>query len=131
MANANKLHFIGNLTRDPEVKFTPKGTPVASFALASNRYFKKADESKGEDVTFLDVVAFGKTADLLKEFSKKGDSIYIEARLKFESWADKTTGENRSKLRAIIEHFEFLTKKEGVEEPDNIPTPGEDDDIPF
>jgi single-strand DNA-binding protein len=108
MANFNKVILAGNLTRDPELRYTPKGTAVAEIGLAINRKWKDETGSAKEEVTFVDVSAFGRTAEVIAQFLKKGRPIMIEGRLKFDQWDDKQTGQKRSKLRVVCESFEFL-----------------------
>ncbi len=114
MANVNKVILIGNLTRDPELRVTPKGTPVCQFGLAVNRQFK--DEASGqtrEEVTFIDLEAWGKQAETIAKFCTKGRPLYVEGRLKFDQWDDKTSGQKRSKLKVVLENFQFLGSREG------------------
>jgi single-strand DNA-binding protein len=106
--------LMGNLTRDPEIKYTPKGTAIANFGIAVNRTFTTADGGeKREEVTFIDLEAFGRTAEIIGEYFKKGRPIYVEGRLKLDSWDDKQTGKKMSKLRVVVESFEFLGGREG------------------
>ena len=111
MANVNKVLLIGNLTRDPEFKLTPNGLAVAEFGLAINRSFSSDSGEKREEVTFVDITVWGKTAELVQKYLTKGRQIYIEGRLQLSSWDDKETGQKRSKLRVIGEHIEFLGSK--------------------
>lgn len=113
MANLNKVFLIGNLTRDPELKYTPKGTAVASFALAINHVYKTPDGEKREEVSFIDVTAFGRQAEVVSEYVKKGDPFFVEGRLKLETWDDKQSGQKRSKLRVLLESFQFLASRGG------------------
>lgn len=114
MPNLNKVMLMGNLTRDPEIKYTPKGTAIANFGIAVNRTFTTADGGeKREEVTFIDLEAFGRTAEIIGEYFKKGRPIYVEGRLKLDSWDDKQTGKKMSKLRVVVESFEFLGGREG------------------
>ena len=108
MANFNKVILIGNLTRDPELRYTPKGTAIAEIGLAINRKWKSETGEAKEEVTFVDVAAFGRTAEVIGQYLKKGRPIMIEGRLKFDQWDDKQTGQKRSKLRVVCESFEFL-----------------------
>jgi single-strand DNA-binding protein len=108
MANFNKVILIGNLTRDPELRYTPKGTAIAEIGLAINRKWKSETGEAKEEVTFVDVAAFGRTAEVIGQYLKKGRPIMIEGRLKLDQWDDKTTGAKRSKLRVVCESFEFL-----------------------
>ena len=104
---------MGNLTRDPEIKYTPKGTAIANFGIAINRVFTPEGGEKREEVTFIDLEAWGRTAEVIGEYFKKGKPIYVEGRLKLDSWDDKTTGKKMSKLRVVVESFEFLGSREG------------------
>jgi len=108
MANYNKVLLMGNLTRDPELRYTPKGTAIAEIGLAINRKWKSETGEAKEEVTFVDVSAFGRTAEVIAQYLKKGRPIMIEGRLKFDQWDDKATGAKRSKLRVVCESFEFL-----------------------
>ena len=113
MPNLNKVMLMGNLTRDPEIKYTPKGTAIANFGLAVNRNYTTEGGEKREEVTFIDLEAFGRTAEVIGEYFKKGRPIFIEGRLKLDSWDDKQTGQKKSKLRVIVDSFEFLGSREG------------------
>jgi single-strand DNA-binding protein len=98
MANFNKVILMGNLTRDPELRYTPKGTAVARIGLACNRKWKSETGEMKEEVTFVDVDAFGKTAETIGQYLKKGRPILIEGRLRYETWEDKQTKQKKSKL---------------------------------
>src|SRR5471032_731843 len=113
MPNLNKVMLMGNLTRDPEIKYTPKGTAIANFGIAVNRTYTPEGGEKREEVTFIDLEAFGRTAEIIGEYFKKGRPIFIEGRLKLDQWDDKTTGKKMSKLRVIVGTFEFLGSREG------------------
>ena len=113
MPNLNKVMLMGNLTRDPEIKYTPKGTAIANFGIAINRVFTPEGGERREEVTFIDLEAFGRTAEVIGEYFKKGRPIFIEGRLKLDQWDDKTTGKKQSKLRVVVESFEFLGSREG------------------
>jgi single-strand DNA-binding protein len=109
MASFNKVMLIGNLTRDPEVRYTPKGTAVTEIGLAVNRFVSGGDTGdRREETTFVDVTLWGKTAELAGQYLKKGRPVFIEGRLQMESWQDKTTGQNRSKLTVVGEAMQFL-----------------------
>ncbi|MBI1368798.1 MAG: single-stranded DNA-binding protein [Planctomycetes bacterium] len=108
----NKILLMGNLTRDPELKYLPSNTPVAEFGLACNRKFKRQDGEMGEEVLFVDCTAFGRTAEVLNQYFKKGRPIFIEGRLKLDRWQDKDGG-NRSKHTVVIENFQFCDSREG------------------
>jgi single-strand DNA-binding protein len=111
MPNLNKVMLMGNLTRDPEVKYTPKGTAIAQIGIAVNRTFPDSAGQKREEVTFIDVEAFGKTAESLGEYFKKGMPIFVEGRLRLDSWDDKQSGQKRSKLKVSMESFQFLSSR--------------------
>jgi single-strand DNA-binding protein len=108
MANFNKVILIGNLTRDPELRYTPKGTAIAEISLAINRKWKSEAGEAKEEVTFVEVATYGRTAEVIAQYLKKGRPIMIEGRLKLDQWDDKATGAKRSKLRVVCESFEFL-----------------------
>src|ERR1043165_6407432 len=112
MANVNKVILIGNLTRDPELKYLPSQTPVAEFGLAVNRTWTGQDGVKKEEVTFVDCSAFGKQAELLSKYKKKGDPLFVEGRLKLDQWEGQD-GSKRSKTRVVIENFQFLNRGTG------------------
>lgn len=118
MPNLNKVMLMGSLTRDPEVKYTPKGTAICQLGLAVNHTYKSDSGEKREEVTFIDCEGWGKTAEVLGEHMKKGRPIYIEGRLKLDQWDDKTSGQKRSKLKVVIESFQFLGEKKGA---DSVP----------
>ncbi len=108
MASLNKVMLIGNLTRDPEVRYTPKGTAVSDLGIAVNRVYSSDGGEKREETTFVDVVLWAKMAELAGQYLKKGRSVFIEGRLQMDSWEDKTTGQKRSKLRVVGENMQFL-----------------------
>lgn len=113
MPNLNKVMLMGNLTRDPEIKYTPKGMAIANFGIAINRVWSNEAGEKQEEVTFIDIEMFGRKAEVVGEYFKKGKPIYVEGRLKLDSWDDKTSGQKKSKLKVIGETFEFLGGREG------------------
>jgi single-strand DNA-binding protein len=108
MANFNKVILAGNLTRDPELRYTPKGLAIAKIGMAINRNWTSESGEKKEEVTFVDVDAFGRQAETLAQYMKKGSPILIEGRLKLDQWDDKQSGQKRSKLGVIVENFQFL-----------------------
>jgi single-strand DNA-binding protein len=108
MASYNKVLLLGNLTRDPELRVTPKGTPVCQFGLAVNRQFKDESGQTREEVTFVDLEAWGKQAETIAKFLTKGRPLFVEGRLKLDQWDDKTSGQKRSKLKVVLENFQFL-----------------------
>ncbi len=113
MASYNKVLLLGNLTRDPELRVTPKGTPVCQFGLAVNRQYKDESGQTREEVTFVDLEAWGKQAETIAKFLTKGRPLFVEGRLKFDQWDDKTSGQKRSKLKVVLENFQFLGGREG------------------
>src|SRR5437868_6488799 len=108
MPNFNKVILAGNITRDPELRYTPKGTAVAKIGLAINRNWKDESGQQKEEVTFVDVDAFGRQAEVISQYLKKGRPILIEGRLKFDQWEDKQTNQKRSRLGVVLESFSFL-----------------------
>jgi single-strand DNA-binding protein len=108
MASFNKVILLGNLTRDPELRYTPKGTAVARLGLAVNRSYKTDSGESKEEVTFIDVDAWGKQAELISQYLRKGNPLFVEGRLKLDQWEDKQTGQKKSKLGVVLEGFQFL-----------------------
>jgi single-strand DNA-binding protein len=108
MANFNKVILAGNLTRDPELRYTPKGTAIAKFTLAINRTWKNETGESKEEVTFVDIDAFGKQAETIAQYLKKGSPLLMEGRLRLDQWDDKQTGQKRSRLGVVLEGFQFL-----------------------
>lgn len=152
MANFNKVILAGNLTRDPELRYTPKGTAIARIGLAINRTWKNEAGETKEEVTFVDVDAFGRTAEVIGQYLKKGRPILMEGRLRYESWDDKQTNQKRSKLGVVLETFQFMDSgnrgQSGTEAPRGAAAPTvpaaapqpavepearqpEEDDVPF
>ena len=116
MPNLNKIMLMGNLTREVELSYLPSQTPVAELSLAINRKWQDAQGQQKEEVTFVECSMFGKRAEVLAKYVKKGQPIYVEGRLKLESW-EAQDGSKRSKLKVIIENFEFLgSKPEGQQQ---------------
>lgn len=108
MANLNKVMLIGNLTRDPELRYTPKGTAVADIALAINRVWNNEQGQKQEETTFVDITLWGRQAELAQQYLTKGRGVYVEGRLQMDTWDDKQTGQKRSKLKVVAESLQFL-----------------------
>jgi single-strand DNA-binding protein len=113
MANFNKVILAGNLTRDPEVRYTPKGMAIAKFGLAVNRTWKNEAGETKEEVTFVDIDAFGRQAEVISQYLKKGRPILVEGRLRLDQWDDKQTGQKRSRLGVVLEAFQFLDSGRG------------------
>jgi single-strand DNA-binding protein len=114
MANLNKVMLIGNLTRDPELRYTPKGTAVADITLAINRVWTNEQNQKQEETIFVDVTLWGRQAELAQQYLTKGRGAYIEGRLQMDTWDDKETGKKRSKLKVIGENLQFLPDGRGA-----------------
>src|SRR4249920_3439226 len=124
MASYNKVILVGNLTRDPELRYTPKGMAIAKIGLAVNRNWTTESGEKKEEVTFVDVDAFGRQAETLAQYMKKGSPLLVEGRLRLDQWDDKKTGEKRSKLGVIVEGFQFLGGGNRNAEGGAAPPPG-------
>jgi len=109
----NKVLLMGNLTRDPQLKYLPSQTAVAEFAIACNRRFKSAQGEDREEVLFVDCSAFGKTGEVINQYFTKGKPIFIEGRLKLDQWEDKQGGGKRSKMTVVVENFQFIGGRDG------------------
>jgi len=157
MASFNKVILVGNLTRDPELRYTPKGTAIAKIGLAVNRVWTNEAGEKKEEVTFVDVDVFGRTAENVGQYMRKGRPILIEGRLRLDQWDDKQTGQKKSKLGVVAETVQFLGSPGGADgaapagrparpaaaapapgapsappaEPSDTDVPPESDDVPF
>ena len=140
MASFNKVILMGNLTRDPELKFLPSGTPVLKAGIAMNRSFNDRNTGeRREEVCFVDLEAFGKTAETMNEYLNKGSAVHIEGRLRYQTW--ETDGQKRGKHDVFVERFTFVQgggngapQSEADEGPERTQPKGEetpDDDIPF
>lgn len=108
MSSFNKVMLMGNLTRDPELRYTPKGTAIAKLGLAINRHWTNEAGDKKEEVTFVDVDVFGRTAENCGQYLRKGRPVFVEGRLKLDQWDDKQTGQKRSRLGVVAETVQFL-----------------------
>jgi single-strand DNA-binding protein len=113
MASFNKVILVGNLTRDPELRYTPNGKAVTKIGLAVNRAWTSESGEKKEEVTFVDVDVFGRTAENVGQYMRKGSPILIEGRLRLDLWDDKQTGQKRSKLGVVAEIVQFLGSPRG------------------
>jgi single-strand DNA-binding protein len=151
MANFNKVILAGNLTRDPELRYTPKGTAVVKLGLAINRRWRDESGQQKEEATFVDVEAFGKTAETISQYLKKGSPVLVEGRLRLDTWDDKQTNQKRSRLLVVCESFQFLDSARNREgaggdvprpaapagpnsstaAPPEMDGPAGDDDVPF
>src|SRR6266436_1341493 len=108
MANLNKVLLLGNVTRDPEVRYTPKGSAVCDLGIAVNRAYTTDSGEKREEVTFVDVTLWGRTAEVASVYLKKGRPVFIEGRLQMDTWDDKQTGQKRTRLRVVGESMQLL-----------------------
>ena len=155
MASFNKVILAGNLTRDPELRYTPKGTAVCRFGLAVNRNWTSETGEKKEEVTFVDIDAFGRQAEVVAQYMKKGRPFLVEGRLKLDQWEDKNTHQKQTKLRVVLEGFSFIDSVRGGDNagvpaplpprpaaapasapaaasaPSDAEPPPSDDDVPF
>jgi single-strand DNA-binding protein len=148
MANVNRHICIGTLTRDVEIRVTPKGTPIGTFSLAVNRKWKDEQGGEKEEVSFLEFEAFGKTAEIIAKYTEKGRQLYVESRAKQDVWTDKETDKKRSKIKFIVENFQLLGGRrdgnQGGSNSEKEPNPHQDrspqpsggggslgDDVPF
>lgn len=113
MANLNKVMLIGNLTRDPELRVTPKGTAICQFSLAVNRKFKDESGGEREEVTYVDIEAWSKQGETIAKYCTKGRPLFVEGRLRLDQWEDKTTKEKRSRMKVVLENFQFLGSGRG------------------
>jgi single-strand DNA-binding protein len=145
MANLNKVILVGNLTRDPELRYTPKGTAIAKLGLAINRTYQSESGEKKEETTFVDVDVFGRTAENAGQYLKKGRSVLVEGRLKLDTWDDKQTGQKKSRLGVVAENLQFLGGNSEAQPAPRAPRPAaapsqpaeggnppkDGDDVPF
>ena len=147
MGNVNKVLLMGNLTRDPEIRYTPSGAAVCEFGLAVNRSYTAKDGQKHDETCFVDITVWGKRGLAAAEYLRKGDPLFVEGRLQYQTWEAKGGG-RRSKISVVCEDFQFIGKRrdssEGVREsrtsvPENRTSsedlqgglPVADGDIPF
>ena len=115
MASFNKVILAGNLTRDPELRYTPKGTAVARITLAVNRTYTAEGGEKKEEVSFVDIDVWGRQAEVISQYMKKGRPLLVEGRLKQDTWEDKNTKQKQSKLKVVLEGFSFIDSNRGGE----------------
>ena len=113
MASFNKVILLGNLTRDPEIRYTPKGSAVCDLGIAVNRQYTLENGERREEVTYVDVVLWARLAEIAAEYLKKGRPVFIEGRLQLDTWDDKQSGQKRSKLRVIGENMQMLGSRQG------------------
>lgn len=120
MASLNKVMLIGNLTRDPELRYLPSGTPVADFGIAINRDYTDKEGEKHSDTLFVDVAAWQRQAEICEKFLTKGSLVYVEGRLQLDAW-ETPQGEKRSRYRVVAERVQFLDLKERGAKPSSPP----------
>jgi len=113
MASFNKVILMGNLTRDPEVRFTPNGSPVCHFGLAVNRRYKTQEGDWREETTFVDLTMWGKRGEAFAKYHTKGKAAFIEGELRLDTWEDKNGGGKRSKLYVVANNWEFVDGRGG------------------
>ena len=132
MANLNRVFLMGNLTRDPELKYTQSGLAVCDFGLAVNRKWKTPQGEEREEVLFVDITVFGKQAESTSEYLKKGRGVFVEGRLKLDQWTSQE-GQKRSKHSVVADRVQFLggPPKATQESPQETAEPAGEDDIPF
>lgn len=119
----NRVMLAGNLTRDPQVRFFANERAVAEFGLAINRRYKTNDGQMKEETTFVDVEAWGRTAELVGQYLTKGRGCFVEGRLKLDSWEDKESGQKRSKLKVVADNVQFVDSRGGQGGGDRGPAP--------
>ena len=142
MPSYSKVLLMGNLTRDVELRHLNSGTSVGGFGLAVNRRYKDGSGQTKEDVLFVDCEAWGATAENLAKYLSKGRPVFVEGRLKLDTWQDKQSGENRSKIKVVVESFQFVDSKPEEDRPSGAGAgartapaasarAGDGEDIPF
>jgi single-strand DNA-binding protein len=138
MANLNKIMLIGNLTRDPELRVTPKGTAICTFPLALNHKWRDPSGAEKEEVVYVELEAWGKAGETIAKYTTKGRPLFVEGRLRLDQWEDKATKEKRSRTKVVVEHFQFLGSKadspdRSMPMPPKLPAAGDamDEDVPF
>ncbi|AHF95021.1 single-stranded DNA-binding protein (plasmid) [Opitutaceae bacterium TAV5] len=127
MAALNKVQLIGNLTRDPELRVTPTGKSVCKFGIAVSRKFKDEAGNTREDTTFVELEAWGKRGETIAKHTGSGQLLYLEGRLKLDQWEDKASKQKRSRMKVILENFQFLGARPGSAG-DDSPETREDDE---
>lgn len=137
MASFNKIILVGNLTRDPELSYTPANTAICKFGLATNHKWRDKEGNTREDVCFVECTLFAKSAEVFNEHMAKGRSVLVEGRLRLEQWTSQD-GQKRSRHSVAVDRFTFLGDKGGQADDHSRPAPAEpqaspmaDDDIPF
>src|ERR1041385_6412323 len=113
MASFNRVVLLGTLTRDPQLKYLPSQTPVVEFAMAMNRKYKTQSGESKEEVTFVDCSAFGRTAEIINQYCRKANMLFVEGRLKYDQWEDKQGGGKRSKLSVHVDNIQLMPRGDG------------------
>lgn len=113
MSNFNKVFLMGNLTRDIELRHTPSNMAVAGFGLAVNRRYRTGDGDQREETTFVDCEAWGRQAEVMSQYLRKGRPVFVEGRLKLDQWEDRNDGSKRSKIKVVVEQFQFIDSRGG------------------
>lgn len=114
MPNLNRVMLMGNLTRDPELRYLPSNTPVANIGVAVNRRWRNQQGEQQEETTYVDCEAFGRSAEVINQYLRKGRPVFIEGRLRLDQWQDRE-GQNRSKLKVVVESFQFVDSRGGAD----------------
>src|SRR5258708_36190875 len=114
MSSLNRVFLIGNLTREPDSRYTPKGTPVVEINLAINRALKAEDGTKHEETTFVDVTLWNRVAETAQQYLRKGSPVFIEGRLQLDTWEDKQSGQKHSRLRVIAQNLQLLGQRSNL-----------------
>jgi len=122
MSGFNKVILLGNLTRDPELRYLPSQTAVADFGLATNRRYRTKEGEDREETVFVELTAFGKQAETIHQFCQKGRQLMVEGRLKYDQWEDKDTHAKRSRLSVIVENFQFVGTREQTDDAPSSPS---------
>lgn len=121
--NLNRVLLMGNLTRDPELRYLPSNMPVVSIGIAINRRWRNQQGEQQDETTFVDCEAFGRTAEVINQYLRKGRPVFVEGRLKLDQWQNKE-GQNRSKLKVVVENFQFVDSRGADEGSANQPGGG-------
>ena len=114
MANYNRIILVGNLTRDPQLKYLPSQMPIVEFGLAVNHKFRGKDGQDREEVLFIDCTCFGKGAEVINTYCQKGKQLLVEGRLKYDTWEDKQGGGKRSKHSVVVDNFQLMGGRDGA-----------------
>lgn len=130
MASLNKVLLMGNLTRNPEIRYTPSGSAVCEFGMAINRRFMQANGQERDETCFVDIVVWGKQAESTSRFLQKGSSVFIEGRLVYDQWEEKDTQKKRSRLRVNADRVQFLDRRDDRAGGEMPPDGGQPADIP-